>query len=312
MKTHHRHRHFIMISSILAASRMSLFRDSRPTAAFALAGHKSISTRFTHRDVFDAARIPSTETRGEERILAHENSDIGDQAIGDSGSKTWQNPRSRWARRKHRKKMEKRLLHDPAEENDNDNREKLLNWESFEFGNRSVVDDGHSAIHLGVEIHLSHFPSIHSPVCNQVQKWTSDSLPTTTTIHPEYLKKQSTPSPPIPSPTKLTYNPNPISIDSPLNVSLNPIPNSSPSLPTQSNEASTFSLPTYNRDVWNEFSRCCRNALDTPDFCSRTPAIPATCGRVCERWIPSGYSTSMSLWIPKSMRGRRRSIRSGG
>ncbi|KAL7515872.1 hypothetical protein ACHAWX_000945 [Stephanocyclus meneghinianus] len=129
-----------MISSILAASRMSLFRDSRPTAAFALAGHKSISTRSTHRDVFDTAGIPSTETCNDKGIVAHENSDIGDQAIGDSGSKTWQNPRSRWARRKHRKKMEKRLLHDPAEEEENDNRETLLNWESFEFGNSPKMD----------------------------------------------------------------------------------------------------------------------------------------------------------------------------
>ena len=157
MKTYHLHRHplkhCIMISSILAASRIPLLRISTPVAAFALSGHKPLFTRSLHvrrspgittmsRNVFDEAGIPLTETRHDKGIVAQEISDSGDQAIGRNGGETWRNPRSRWARRKHRKKMENQLQHDPSNEDKDDDRESLLNWESFEFGNRSGLD-GH-------------------------------------------------------------------------------------------------------------------------------------------------------------------------
>ena len=61
-----------------------------------------------------------------------------------STSETWQNPRSRWAKRKHRIKMEKQLREGNTIEggNDgvvNDSNNGALDWETFEFGTRSVV-----------------------------------------------------------------------------------------------------------------------------------------------------------------------------
>lgn len=54
----------------------------------------------------------------------------------ENSSDTWQNPRSRWARRKHRKKMEKLQRErrgDVVEEEDDSSG---LNWDKFEFGDR--------------------------------------------------------------------------------------------------------------------------------------------------------------------------------
>jgi len=61
-----------------------------------------------------------------------------------SASQTWQNPRSRWAKRKHRKKMEKQLREGnyiEGEEGGDDS--GVLDWETFEFGTRSVLPPHH-------------------------------------------------------------------------------------------------------------------------------------------------------------------------
>lgn len=62
----------------------------------------------------------------------------------DATAETWQNPRSRWARRKHRKKMEKMQLQQGENNgingmgNELEDDKGALDWESFEFGTRSV------------------------------------------------------------------------------------------------------------------------------------------------------------------------------
>jgi hypothetical protein len=57
-----------------------------------------------------------------------------------SSSETWQNPRSRWAKRKRRIKMEKQLREgNTIEGGVNDSNNGALDWETFEFGTRSVV-----------------------------------------------------------------------------------------------------------------------------------------------------------------------------
>ena len=53
----------------------------------------------------------------------------------DTDSGTWQNPRSRWARRKHRRRMEK-LQQDERGEDEGAN--DALQWDKFEFGDRCV------------------------------------------------------------------------------------------------------------------------------------------------------------------------------
>ena len=51
-----------------------------------------------------------------------------------NSNETWQNPRSRWARRKHRRKMEK--LHREGEGGTQIDDGNILNWDKFEFGDR--------------------------------------------------------------------------------------------------------------------------------------------------------------------------------
>ena len=51
------------------------------------------------------------------------------------GPQTWENPRSRWARKKHRKKMEA-LAQQEQQENNNSS----LDWESFDFGESPKMD----------------------------------------------------------------------------------------------------------------------------------------------------------------------------
>lgn len=52
-----------------------------------------------------------------------------------SSSDTWQNPRSRWARRKHRKKMEKLQREGRGDELEDEEIDGL-SWDKFEFGER--------------------------------------------------------------------------------------------------------------------------------------------------------------------------------
>ncbi len=64
--------------------------------------------------------------------------DHDDDATTTSSSlQTWQNPRSRWAKRKHRKKMEKQLREGIVGDGDS-GAASVLDWETFEFGTRSV------------------------------------------------------------------------------------------------------------------------------------------------------------------------------
>ena len=53
----------------------------------------------------------------------------------NDGPQTWENPRSRWARKKHRKKMEA-LAQQEQQENNNSS----LDWESFDFGESPKMD----------------------------------------------------------------------------------------------------------------------------------------------------------------------------
>ena len=73
-----------------------------------------------------------------------ESATVATMSSPSSTSETWQNPRSRWAKRKHRIKMEKQLREGNTIEggNDgvvNDSNNGALDWETFEFGTRSVV-----------------------------------------------------------------------------------------------------------------------------------------------------------------------------
>eukprot|EP00804_Cyclotella_cryptica_P009149 CCRYP_003248-RA/>CCRYP_003248-RA protein AED:0.03 eAED:0.03 QI:103/0.66/0.75/1/0.66/0.5/4/3261/415 len=155
MKSHHHHhhhhhchplKHYVMISSILAALSSSASRMS----AHALLGHNT-QTMQNKRRLFhslprvemmtsggvDAGEIPPAEELDDESMtMAHYN------ANGGGDSETWQNPRSRWARRKHRKKVEKQLQRDQASEGDGGQDEDggALNWESFEFGYSPKMD----------------------------------------------------------------------------------------------------------------------------------------------------------------------------
>ncbi len=77
-----------------------------------------------------------------------------------SASQTWQNPRSRWAKRKHRKKMEKQLREGnyiEGEEATSGDDSGVLDWETFEFGTRSVLPpirfEHTSFLHLSMCIH---------------------------------------------------------------------------------------------------------------------------------------------------------------
>ena len=56
-----------------------------------------------------------------------------------TASTTWQNPRSRWARRKHRRKMEKLQRDERGEDEDEGGDDAgALHWDKFEFGDRYV------------------------------------------------------------------------------------------------------------------------------------------------------------------------------
>lgn len=65
---------------------------------------------------------------------------VSDEVNGDADAssarenKTWQNPRSRWARRKHKKKTKE--LRQEKESGDEDAGSGGLDWEKFEFGER--------------------------------------------------------------------------------------------------------------------------------------------------------------------------------
>lgn len=50
----------------------------------------------------------------------------------------WQNPRSRWARRRHRKRMAKE--EESADSSGNEDNTELLDWETFEFGTSPKMD----------------------------------------------------------------------------------------------------------------------------------------------------------------------------
>lgn len=58
------------------------------------------------------------------------------------GDETWKNHRSRWARRKHRKKVEnlRRQQQDVGEDGDGDTAGVGLDWETFEFGTSPKMD----------------------------------------------------------------------------------------------------------------------------------------------------------------------------
>lgn len=156
----HRHR----IASFLVST-------SAPPSCISNMAFSTTTTRLFHQDSRstttttdtddDTDCIPSSTT-----ILA-EDKDYNHQLDGNDGttsgddesatvatisspsststSETWQNPRSRWAKRKHRIKMEKQLREGNTIEGGNDNgvvndsNNEALDWETFEFGTRSVV-----------------------------------------------------------------------------------------------------------------------------------------------------------------------------
>lgn len=154
----HRHR----IASFLVST-------SAPPSCISNMAFSTTTTRLFHQDSRstttttdtddDTDCIPSSTT-----ILA-EDKDYNHQLDGNDGttsgddesatvatisspsstSETWQNPRSRWAKRKHRIKMEKQLREGNTIEGGNDNgvvndsNNGALDWETFEFGTRSVV-----------------------------------------------------------------------------------------------------------------------------------------------------------------------------
>jgi hypothetical protein len=152
MKCHHHHHHChplkysIMISSILAALSSLASRMS----AHALLGHNMYTTQYKRRLFHSLPRVEMMKSGGVDAGEIRTTEELDDESMTTTmdsnnddggGSETWQNPRSRWARRKHRKKMEKQLQRHQASEGDGGQDEDggELNWESFEFGHRSVT-----------------------------------------------------------------------------------------------------------------------------------------------------------------------------
>lgn len=122
-----------MISSLYLSSlpRLHAFRnaiDAKSLSAFvgsSVGQHKS-SCRWHASSLIHGSNNSEALTSNERKEV--ESSDNGN-------NDTWQNPRSRWARRKYRKKMEKLQGGDHEEEQDGDR----LDWNKFEFGDRLVL-----------------------------------------------------------------------------------------------------------------------------------------------------------------------------
>ena len=76
---------------------------------------------------------PSPDTSG----VQTDTLDVANSNTAQGESSTWQNHRSRWAKRKHRKKMEK-LQQQNGGADVEEEEGSGLDWESFEFGSRLV------------------------------------------------------------------------------------------------------------------------------------------------------------------------------
>ncbi|KAL7540128.1 hypothetical protein ACHAWF_006600 [Thalassiosira exigua] len=88
------------------------------------------------------AAISSKPHDGEAERGVHDvESDRGEGGASQTTTETWQNHRSRWAKRKHRKKMEKfQLQQQQGEHGDVDNEVEGLDWEKFEFSTSPKMD----------------------------------------------------------------------------------------------------------------------------------------------------------------------------
>jgi hypothetical protein len=128
---------YIMASSFMLASLTRIHSVAGRRSAFV--GSTSHALLGCHHPNKQLLQRCLSSSSGEVRTSTADTS-INEEANQDEQSNresdTWQNPRSRWARRKHRKNME-RLQKERQGDDVDDN--GGLNWESFEFGCRYVT-----------------------------------------------------------------------------------------------------------------------------------------------------------------------------
>lgn len=126
---------YIMISSLFMSScpKLNAFRTA--------VGIRSLSTcvSSSHQFTLQVENKPSSIGPSRSLVRLNSNFSIGNEAAATNDERTdssnaWQNPRSRWARRKHRKKMERLQQEGRGDEEDEDS--NGLSWDKFEFGDR--------------------------------------------------------------------------------------------------------------------------------------------------------------------------------
>lgn len=128
----------IMFSSLILTSLPAAhaFRSSRSSLTAFASARRKITSPFYH--MMYRPRIQQRHNLASLVCTSScTNDDISEldenKGLRDS-NETWQNPRSRWARRKHRKKLEK-LQREGVSETETDEVD-TLNWDKFEFGDR--------------------------------------------------------------------------------------------------------------------------------------------------------------------------------
>jgi hypothetical protein len=161
------HRHLLMGYTMISSLLLAIPRSSHAfratiikTRSMVAFGDSSPAVQHIYLPIVQRVSYSSTiSARRSSNSPADQAAPVNNESEETaSSSDTWQNHRSRWARRKHRKKMDKLRQHENDQDDTLLHNENGLNWDKFEFGDRSVFQLSHCTTAHFTYISSSYIP----------------------------------------------------------------------------------------------------------------------------------------------------------